>query len=107
MEQKPDFIPSPNPNGIQIYDIVSIERVEEVDGFWWIEARAACGHSISVASPQGSGTPKYGVLISTGDTPSTYRTVRHYSGDEGSDAERVFKSFLDALAKFEDTSRTR
>jgi hypothetical protein len=88
----PDLIPSPNPNALQVYDIVAIDRIEDVDGYWWIEAATACGHRISVASHESVETI-YQVHVSVGDTPSTYRTVRYYRGGEGSDAERVFKTF--------------
>jgi hypothetical protein len=109
MTTAPDFIPSPNPNNLQVYDIVSIDRIDDEYGYWWIEARTRCGHTIAVAGPESFGTGTYGVVISIG-VGFAYRSLRHYSGGEGSDAERVFKSFfgaLDASPETPDTTSTR
>lgn len=84
-------IPCPNPNNIEIYDVVSIERVVDVDDSWWLEAVTACGHNISVICFEGE---RFGVVVSKED-----RTVRQYSGGSGSDAERVFQDFHEAYYK--------
>ena len=91
-------IPSPNPHSLQIYTIVAIDRIEDVDGYWYIEAASSCGHRVVVVSPESTGTT-YQVHISIGDTPSTYRTVRFYFGGPRSDAERVFGSFYEHYLK--------
>lgn len=79
-------VPAPNPHGIQLYDIVAFDRVEDVDGVWWIEADTTCGHSIATMMFADS----FSVHISKGG-----HTVRHYSGGSGSDAERVFRDFYE------------
>lgn len=77
-------IPSPNPHNIQLYNIQSIDLVEDVDGTWWLEATTACGHNIGVIMLSDS----FGVHVSKDE-----HTVRLYSGGPGSDAEQVFLGF--------------
>jgi hypothetical protein len=85
-------IPSPNPYGIQLYDILSVDLVENVDGVWWLEAATACGHRIeTVMFDQEAlrpGRMTFGVRISKDD-----REIRSYVGRLGSDAEQVFNGF--------------
>ncbi len=79
-------VPSPNPHGIRLYDIVSIDRIEDVDGVWWLEAATACGHVICA--------------IKSADSFSVYvlkdaRYLRQYSGGPSSDAAKVFDGIYD------------
>lgn len=79
-------IPSPNPHDIQLYDVLSVDLVEDVDGTWWLEATTACGHNIGVIMLAESNT--FGVHVAKDG-----RTVRLYSGAPGSHAEQVFHGF--------------
>ena len=81
-------IPSPNPHDIQLYNIRSIDLVEDVDGTWWLEAATECGHNIGVIMFSNMSSESFGVHISKDD-----RTVRLYSGGPGSHAEQVFLGF--------------
>ncbi len=80
-------VPSPNPHGIRLYDILSVDLVEDVAGTWWLEAATACGHTIAVIGAFESPVT-FGVLVSKDDC-----TVRRYAGGAGSDAEQVFNGF--------------
>jgi hypothetical protein len=79
-------IPSPNPHDIRLYDIRSIDLLEDVDGTWWLEAATLCGHTVSVVMFAKSNT--FAVNVSKDG-----RTVREYSGPRGSHAEQVFNGF--------------
>lgn len=102
-------VPAPNPHGIELYDITSIDIVEDVDGTWWLEAATVCGRRIAVIMFADS---RFGVNVS-----EEGRTVREYSGGPGSHAEQVFRGFhdeyfgfrstLDGAPPVTDTDRTR
>lgn len=88
-----NIVPSPNPHGLQIFSIQSIELVQETGDSWWLAAETECGHTIGVRPYFEDEI--FCVVVAKDGAP-----IRSYSGGKGSHAHKVFRGFESAYFGF-------